>query len=188
MSDEIVNKLARAFSDGDVESYRFLVESLTRPLMAMAYRYTKDWEIARDLTQETWIRVYERIDRYDPGRAFRNWLYTVHRNGCLNHLRSAAVRFEVAGIEQLESPDPGINRSTNPSRSLEHIEFMQRLQRAMDKLSERERSVFSLVDIEHNGQAEAAVSLGMNPTTLRTTLHHARKKLAGILRKMEEMT
>jgi RNA polymerase sigma-70 factor (ECF subfamily) len=186
MSDEVVNRLARAFRDGDVESYRFLVESLTRSLIAMAYRYTKNWETARDLTQETWIRVYERIDRYDPGRPFKNWLITVHRNGCLNHLRSAPVRLEVAGIELPENADPGIARSANPSHRLERAEFMQRLHRVMERLSERERTVFSLVDIEHNGQAEAAGILGMNPKTLRTTLHHARKKLAGMLRKMED--
>ncbi len=188
MSDGVVNRLARAFRDGDIESYRFLVESLTRSLIAMAYRYTKDWETARDLTQETWVRVYERIDRYDPDRPFRNWFLTVHRNGCLNHLRSAPVRFEVAGIELPESSDQGTDRGANPSHRLERAEFMQLLHRSMDRLSERERTVFSLVDIEHNGQAEAAGTLGMNPATLRTTLHHARKKLAGMLRKMEDIT
>lgn len=186
MSDEVVNRLARAFRNGDVESYRFLVESLTRPLIAMAYRYTKNWETARDLTQETWIRVYERIDRYDPGRPFRNWLLTVHRNACLNHLRSAPVRLEVAGMELPESAAPQTVRSPNPLNRIEHSEFMQLLYRAMERLSERERTVFSLVDIEHNGQEEAAGILEMNPATLRTTLHHARKKLAGILGKMED--
>lgn len=187
MSDMVIDRLARAFRGGDVESYRFLVESLTRPMIAMAYRYTKDWETARDLAQETWIRVYERIDRYDPGRPFRNWLLTVHRNGCLNHLRSAPVRLEVTGVELPESADTGAGRNANPSRRLEHAEFMQLLHRAMERLSERERIVFSLVDIEHNGQEEAAGILEMNPATLRTTLHHARKKLAGILGKMEDL-
>jgi RNA polymerase sigma-70 factor (ECF subfamily) len=185
MSDIVIDRLARAFRGGDVESYRFLVESLTRQLIAMAYRYTKNWETARDLTQETWVRIYERIDRYDPGRPFKNWLLTVHRNGCLNHLRSAPVRLEVTGMEMPESA--GIHHGSNPLRRIEHSEFMQLLHRAMERLSERERTVFSLVDIEHSGQTEAAGILGMNPKTLRTTLHHARKKLAGILGKMEEI-
>ncbi len=185
MSDMVTDRLARAFRGGDVESYRFLVESLTRPLIAMAYRYTKNWETARDLTQETWVRVYERIDRYDPGRPFKNWLMTVHRNGCLNHLRSAASRLEVTGMEMPAAADT--SRGSNPLHRIEHSEFMRRLHRAMERLSERERTVFSLVDIEHNGQAEAAGILKMNPATLRTTLHHARKKLAGILGKMEEL-
>jgi RNA polymerase sigma-70 factor (ECF subfamily) len=188
MSDAVIDRLARAFRGGDVESYRFLVESLTRQLIAMAYRYTKNWETARDLTQETWIRVYERIERYDPRRPFMNWLTIVHRNGCLNHLRSASVRFEVVGMEVKETPDAGAAHNHNPLRRVERSEFMQLLHRAMEKLSERERTVFSLVDIEHNGQAEAAGILEMNPVTLRTTLHNARKKLAGILRKMEDIS
>lgn len=186
MSDMVVDRLARAFRAGDGDSFRFLVESLSRTLIAMAYRYAKDWETARDLTQETWIRVYERIDRYDPGRPFRNWLLTVHRNGCLNYLRRAATRREVVGAELTEIHGAERSGGTHPSRRLEHTEFMQRLDDAMERLTERERTVFSLVDIEHNGQTEAARILGMNPVTLRTTLHHARKKLAGILRRMEE--
>ena len=182
----VIDRLAQAFRSGDEESYRFLVESLSRTLIAMAYRYTKNWETARDLTQDTWIRVYERIDRYDPGRRFRNWLLTIHRNGCINHLRRAAVRLEVTGLDYPESAGGEGSFASNPSRRLEHTEFMGRLESAMERLSEKERAVFSLIDIEHNGQAEAAEILGMKPVTLRTTLHHARKKLAGTLRRMKE--
>jgi RNA polymerase sigma factor (sigma-70 family) len=186
MSDMVIDRLARAFHSGDRESFRFLVESLSRTLIAMAYRYTKDWDTARDLTQETWIKVYERIDRFDPGRSFKNWLLTVHRNGCINHMRKAAVRLEVKGVEMLETAAPGFGQVHNPTRRIEQIEFMQRVHSAMKELSKRERTVFSLVDIEHNGQTEAAEILEMNPNTLRTTLHHERKKLACTLRKMEE--
>jgi RNA polymerase sigma-70 factor (ECF subfamily) len=186
MSEMVIDRLALAFHAGDEESFRFLVESLSRTLIAMAYRYTKDWDTARDLTQETWIKVYERIDRFDPGRSFKNWLLTVHRNGCINHMRKAAVRLEVKCVEMPETSGQGYGPDHNPTRRIEQIEFMQRLHRAMEELSERERNVFSLVDIEHNGQTEAAEMLEMNPNTLRTTLHHARKKLACTLRKMEE--
>ena len=186
MSEMVIDRLAQAFRAGDEESFRFLVESLSRTLIAMAYRYTRNWETARDLTQDTWLRVYERIDRYDPGRPFRNWLLTVHRNGCLNHLRRASVLLEVTGLELHEAAGADGGRAASPSRRMEHIDFMRRLERAMERLSERERTVFSLIDIEHNGQAQAAETLGMKPATLRTTLHHARKKLAGLLRRMEE--
>jgi RNA polymerase sigma-70 factor (ECF subfamily) len=187
MSDEVVDRLARAFRGGDAESFRFLVESFSRPLIAMAFRYAKDWETARDLTQETWIRVYERIDRYDSSRPFRNWLLTVHRNGCLNHLRRAHVRLEVSGVEIPEPTGTETPRGANPYNRVEQIEFMQRVRRAMEGLSERERTVFSLVDIEHNGQEEAAAIIGIKPVTLRTTLHNARRKLAGMLRKTEDV-
>lgn len=188
MSDEVVDRLARAFRGGDAESFRFLVESLSRPLIAMAFRYAKNWETARDLTQETWIRVYERIDRYDPDRPFRNWLLTVHRNGCLNHLRRASVRLEVTGMEMPEATGIDTHRGANPCSRLEQVEFMQRVRRAMDGLSEREKTVFALVDIEHNGQEAAAAIIGIKPVTLRTTLHNARRKLAGMLRKTEDVS
>jgi len=59
-------ELAAATQRGDTESFRELVESATRVLIAIAFRYTQDWESARDLTQETWIKVHRGIRRYDP--------------------------------------------------------------------------------------------------------------------------
>ncbi|HER43411.1 MAG TPA: sigma-70 family RNA polymerase sigma factor [Candidatus Eisenbacteria bacterium] len=188
MSDELVDRLARAFRGGDMESFRFLVESLSRTLIAMAYRYTRNWETARDLTQDTWIRVYERIDRYDPGRPFANWLLTVHRNGCLNHLREGKARLEMTVAEMPEAAEAERPRGANPYSRLEQMEFMQRLRRAMEKLSEREQTIFSLVDIEHNGQNQAAEMLRIKPATLRATLHKARRKLARILRTSEDIS
>ena len=70
------------------------VETLSRPLMALAYRYTRDWEWARDLTQETWVKVHEHIGRYEKARSFTSWLYAIHRNGCRDHLRRPWVQQE----------------------------------------------------------------------------------------------
>ena len=88
------SELAAATRRGDVASFRILVEGLTRELVATAFRYTRDWHSARDLTQETWIKVYERIDQYREDRPFRPWLRAVHRNGCVSHLRKAFHREE----------------------------------------------------------------------------------------------
>ncbi len=94
MDDRNLNALAIAFKGGDQRSFRILVDSFSRTLMAMAFRYSGDWEWARDLTQESWIKVYRQIDRWDPGRSFSAWLHVIHRNSCLDHLRRGWVRYE----------------------------------------------------------------------------------------------
>ncbi len=186
MDEQDLTTLAEAVRDGDEVGFRTLVESMTRPLIAMAYRYTRDWEWARDLTQETWIRVHERIGRYDPSRSFRSWLFTVHRNGCLDHLRRTRVRPEHVpdndGQRALQLvPDP-----QSVEEDFERREFHERILGAVDRLSESQRQVFVRVDLEQGNQREVAEALGMNPTTLRTTLHHARGRIAGMLRNAEE--
>jgi RNA polymerase sigma-70 factor (ECF subfamily) len=178
--------LAIAYQRGDRRSFERLVKSLTRPLIAMAYRYTGDWEWARDLTQETWLKVHRRIRDYDPARSFRAWLFTIHRNGCLDHLRRAWVRCESAPGEEALAEVCDVSKTGNPDDDLERSEFHRRLLAAIGGLSESQRQVFVRVDLEQCDQREAARSLGMKFGTLRATLHFARKRLADTLRRMEE--
>jgi RNA polymerase sigma-70 factor (ECF subfamily) len=178
-------ELAVAARGGDGASFRKLVESATRTLIALAYRYTRDWETARDLTQETWIKVHRGLRRYDPARPFQNWLYAVHRNTCLSHIRTAAAKREVAtapgrlDMVRAATTDQGGTR-------VERREFRQRLGHALSQLTDSQRNVVTKVLIEQVPQREAAELLGMGFTTLRTTLHFARRRLAAMLRNMEE--
>lgn len=181
--EERLNRLAAASQRGDARSFRELVERLSHDLIAMGYRYTGDREWARDLTQETWIRVHESLGRYDPDRSFRAWVVAIHRNGCLSHLRKAWVRREIA-VDCDALLESG-RAATLDGKGLERRELHARILLALDELSESQRLVFTRVDLERGDQREVAASLGMNPGTLRTTLHFARKRLAAILRKME---
>lgn len=179
-------ELAAAVRRGDRDGLRDLVESATRTLLALAWRYTRDWEAARDLTQDTWIKVHGAIESYDPLRSFRAWIYAVHRNTCLSYLRSATVRREVATPpDEMAERLPTAIGAAAPDPA-ERREFMERLDLALAQLSEGQRDVFTRVYIEHLTQKEAAKALGMSFATLRTTLHFARKRLAGILGRMED--
>ena len=185
MDEQLLTAWATRFRDGDEGSFRKLVDALTRTLVAMAYRYTGDWEWARDLTQDTWIRVHEQIRRYDPTRSFVSWLHGVHRHACLDHVRRAWVRRESlpgdAALEHLggEAPD-------DPSVDVERREFRARVLDAATRLSESQRQVFVRVDLEEADQSQVALEMGIRPGTLRTTLHFARRRIAAALIANEE--
>jgi RNA polymerase sigma-70 factor (ECF subfamily) len=186
MEDLQLTKLATASRRGDRNSFRTLVENLSRSLIAMAYRYTQNWEAARDLCQETWIRIYERISEYDPAQPFRPWLLAVHRNGCLSYLRRAAVQREVSTDQEGLRGLSVVAANPGPFEELEQQEFGARLRRAVPLLSPQQQLVFTRVDLEQGDQKEVARELGMNFTTLRTTLHFARQRLAGLLQGGED--
>ncbi|MFG1691478.1 RNA polymerase sigma factor [Gemmatimonadota bacterium] len=179
--------LAVAFQRGDQRSFRVLVDTLSRTLLAAGYRHTGDWEWARDLTQETWIKVYDRIGQYDPERRFSSWLHTIHRNHCMDHLRRPWVRREMTPGDDTVSRLAGA-ATDDPGREVERREFHERLLVALRELSESQRQVFLRVDLEQNDQKEVARALGIKAGTLRATLHYARKRLAAALRQMEEST
>jgi len=139
MNDDRMTQLAAAFRGGDPGSFGELVNGLTRMLIAMAYRYTSDWETARDLTQDTWLRVHARIDTYQADRPFRNWLLAIHRNGCLSHLRLAATRREQTAdyqeLTRLSPPAPG----PDPLETVARHELGARIRRALARLGARQR-------------------------------------------------
>jgi len=187
--DEIaLTELAVASRDGDQRTFRRLVEMATRTLIALAYRYTKDWETARDLTQDTWIKVHRSLSTYDPRRPFGGWLYTIHRNTCLSYVRSAAVRHETATAPEELDERASSTGDAGLEIRVERSQFLTRLNLALQELSTSQRQVFTKIHMEQFTQREAAEALGMSFGTLRTTLHFARKRLAGILRNMEETT
>ncbi len=187
MDESALIELATAAQEGDEAAFRTLVEGLSRTLMAMAYRYTQDWEWARDLTQETWIRVYRKLDRWDASRSFTAWLHTVHRNGCRDHLRRPFVHREKHPGDELLEELAG-SGAQDPLAQVERREFREGILAAADTLSPGQREVFMQVDVEQGDQREVAEALGIRFGTLRATLHHARKKVAAQLKGLEAGT
>ena len=117
MDDARLNESARAHRAGDLSALRPLVQTLTRPLIAMAYRYVGDWESARDLTQDTWLRVHRSIQRWNPSRPFRPWVVAIHRTTCLDHLRQAQRSARDDGFVE-EIQDPGLDPFHAAARDL----------------------------------------------------------------------
>ena len=145
--------------------------------MALAFRYTGDWDWARDLAQETWVKVFQKIGLWDERRPFSTWLYAIHRNGCLDHTRKAWVRRERPRETESLEVLAGTAKS-GPDVDLERAEFHRLLLKAVGSLSESQRQVFTRVDLEGGDQRTVAKALGITFGTLRTTLHFARKRLA----------
>jgi RNA polymerase sigma-70 factor (ECF subfamily) len=180
MDQARLNQAARDHRAGDREALRPLVQAWTRPLIALAYRYVGDWETARDLTQETWLRVHRSIQKWDPSRPVRPWVFGIHRNLCLDHLRRP-------GLVAAEEPDPDSVVDPRPDQLTEvvHRDLADRIRAALAGLGEVQRRVLVMVDLEEMKPAEVAADMGMKPVTVRTTLHFARKKLARMLRQEE---
>ena len=186
MDEDTLESLAARAREGDEAAFRALVEGLTRTLMAVAFRYTGDWEWARDLTQDTWVRVYRTLDRWDPERSFTGWLHALHRNRCVDHLRRGWVgREDPADPDRMERLPAA--EADNPLARLERREFRRRVLAAAGELSPSQREVFLRVDAEDGDQREVAEALGIRYGTLRVTLHAARKRVAELLRPEEEM-
>ena len=177
-----------AMTERSGQAFEILVGKYARLLLAMAYRYTFDWESAKDICQETWLKVYKKISGYDGRVPFERWLFAVHRNVCLSFLRKRKRRREIA-VDALEAgPDRFVSPEVGPDRRAELAQARERILEAASVLPERQRAVFAMIDLEQMTIREVAGILGLKTVSIRTNLFHARKKIAGILRGSEEST
>src|ERR1700736_1050621 len=102
-SDETAVARARA---GDADAFRVLVERHSNPLFRLAFRMTGNEQDAEDVVQETLLRAYRRLAKFDERASFRTWLYRITVNCSLDLVRARKRRSEQSGAANPEMDDP----------------------------------------------------------------------------------
>lgn len=157
---------------GDREAFEGLVRRYLHPVHAVIASFLPEPADVEDAAQETFLRALDGIEGYDPDRPFAPWLYQIARNVARRELEARDRR--PAG----PLPDGGIpSGGDGPGAELERAEIRRRVDAAARRLPERQRSVFRLVDVEGYDATEVAEMTGLAPGTVRSHLHHARRKL-----------
>ena len=149
---------------------------------------TRDPVAADDLTQEVFLRVWNRADQWSGQGSFRGWLFRIARNLSLNQLRSQSRRREqplempsLYDEEEEERPVPGwmIDRAAlGPDVQLERAEQRRILQALIDALPEEKREIFQMVYEDEVTLREVAERLAIPEGTVKSRLFHTRKQLA----------
>lgn len=168
--DERESRLVELVLQGDRDAFAPLVTPYRQALLAMAYRLSRNWEDAGELSQETLLRVYRYLGSYDPQRSFRNWMFQI----LVNVWRSSAKdRPDTAALREWAVARP----AQGPEEEHDRDEVRSQLMDCLDGLSRREREVFLLRDIEDLSILETARVLGISPLSVRVRLSLARKKI-----------
>ena len=179
---------ATRLRSGDMEAVAQLVERYQHRLYRYLLRLVSRPSIAEDLFQQTWLRVMERIQHYDPQRSFEGWLFAVAHNLAIDHLRRRQP-------ESLDEPLPSgetqsdLTRSVNPG-ALELLLSKERAGCVLEAISELPitfREVVTLRFEEEMKLEEIATVLAMPMGTVKTRLHRALKALRLILEKRLEI-
>jgi len=171
--------LIRQVQEGDQAAFRDLMARYRDKLMAFIYSVVRDYHLAEDIFQETFIRVYRQADSYKKEYRFRTWLYTIALNRSRDRLRHFKRRPEVFldsypernWRERLKSKITG-PRDLAGARELENI-----LRRELGKLSENHRQVVVMSRLLGLKYAEIARVLGISSGTVRSRLHYALREL-----------
>jgi RNA polymerase sigma-70 factor (ECF subfamily) len=180
--------LIREAQAGSREAFEALVHRYDQEVLRLALNLLRRPEDARDIYQEAFLKVYKNLHRFRFECSFYTWLYRVVTNVCFDHLRRRSSRPE----DQAPDPAAGEGESlpvdffdrqqerraeANPERRLMGKEIGVHIDRALERLSSRERMVFELK--HHHGLKLRAIGdiLGTSEETVKNSLFRATQKL-----------
>ncbi len=172
-----------------MESYGILVESYRERLYCAALRLVRNHDDARDLSQEAFVRFFQKISRFDPNRPFYPWLYRILHNLCVDHLRRHGTQRQVSLETMLEERHVQFEEGTSmpgdepgDARDTIHAgEMAGHLRSAIEELKPEFREIVMMYHMEELSYKDIAEALDIPIGTVMSRLFHARKALAKLM-------
>jgi RNA polymerase sigma-70 factor, ECF subfamily len=165
---------------GSDEAFTLLVETYQTHVYNLCYRMLGEVEAAEDAAQETFLRAFQHLHRYDRKRPFGTWLLSIAAHYCIDRLRRR--KFSMTSIDQdeeqggFELPDAD---APNPESEAIYGEQRQQMQRLLKHLDAIDRAAVVMRYWDDCSEAEIAESLNLTVSAVKSRLHRARRTLAG---------
>jgi RNA polymerase sigma-70 factor (ECF subfamily) len=177
--------LVRASQRGDMAAFEELVARHRDRIYARAYSMMRNEEEAVDLSQEAWVKGWQRLAQFHGESSFGTWMTRIIINLCLDQLRKHK-RQRAESIEAMDEESGGVERqmpviTVNPTAGLERGELRQRIDQALGLLSYEHRTSLVLHEFEEMEYREIARTMGCSIGTVMSRLFYARRKLAALL-------
>ena len=185
-SREADRELLEAVLAGDQTAYRGLVEKYQSRVFSMVYGMVRNREDARDITQEAFVKAYRNLEGFRLESSFYTWLYRIAMNLSIDHARKRKRR-EVSGFDESIASRDGdggidaIHHEESPGKALERKQLLGRIMDAMQKLSDDQREVILLREVEGLSYKEIADVMDIPEGTVMSRLFYARKRLQKLL-------
>ena len=170
---------------GDMSAFEELVSRHRDRIYVRAYSIMRNEDLAVDLSQNAWVKAWQRLEQFHGEASFATWLTRIVTNLCLDELRRQK-RARMDSIEAIEeTTGPVENRleieTVDPVEGLDRQELRERIDAALAKLSDKHRTVIVLYEFEQLEYREIAEKMGTSIGTVMSRLFYARKRLAGLL-------
>src|SRR5271169_6446801 len=176
--------LVRQAQKGDMAAFEEMVARHRDKIYARAYSMMRNEDEALDLSQEAWVKGWQRLVQFQGDSSFVTWMTRIVINLCLDQLRKHK-RHRAESIEAMEE-EGGVERhmpviNPNPTAGLERVELRQRIDRALAQLSHEHRTVLVLHEFEELEYKEIAKRMKCSIGTVMSRLFYARRRMASLL-------
>ncbi len=175
MIEKTDNRLVQECLAGNARAFEALIDKYQKTIFNIVYRMTDNYNDAEDITQSVFIKVYEKLDSFNPKFKFFSWLYRIALNESLN-LVNQKKRFA-------ELDADFILAEKTPEEKYEDLELSERIQDALMELEVEHRALIVLKHFEGFSYQEMAYILNISEKTVKSRLFAARKVLKNVLTK-----
>jgi RNA polymerase sigma-70 factor, ECF subfamily len=166
--------------DGDSEAFRALVERHSRAVFRLAHRMTGNPSDAEDVVQETFLRAYKQLGRFESRANFGTWLHRIAVNCSIDLIRARPHReasHDTADLEHFGAAEAADTGRASPERLMLSTEVQNRITGAMSALSQMERAAFVLRHFEGQSIDEISRALGLKTNATKHSIFRAVKKM-----------
>ena len=170
IDSEIIEQCQR----GDTGAFREVVQKYQPLIYSLSLKMLADMEEAKDIVQETFIRAWQSIGSFDGRYSFSTWLYTIASRLCIDRIRK--LRFSEPLSDDIAVFE-GYASDSNPERQLESKEWVSVIKVLAGELSNKQRLVFTLSQLEGLDTEEITRITGMDANQIKSNLSLARKSV-----------
>lgn len=159
---------------GEKDAFRWVVQTHQRMLFSLALKMLCDEEEAKDMVQETLIRVWQSIRTYNPEKPFTTWIYTIASRLCLDRLKRMS---RIVAMPEDKIVVRRFVTESDSQRILENQEWVSIVRTMADGLSDKQRLVFTLCQLEGLSSEEAQEITGLDARQVKSNLYVARQTI-----------
>jgi len=180
--DEIIERCL----NGDQQAWEEIVRLHWRKVFNIAYKFVGRHDLAEDLTQDVFLKLFKSLDTFDRRANFQTWLISVARNLCIDHYRSTRREHDLVSHDIDTSTVPYPSTIESPQMMLERRDRVSLLRAALDKLAPSLRTAVILRDIQELTYQEIADRLGVPEGTVKSRINRGRTELARQIARLRE--
>lgn len=175
--------LVERFKAGEEEAFNEIVRSYQKKVYFLCYRMLENHEDAADISQETFVRAYGALKKFDGRSGLYTWLYRIAMNLCLNQIKKPkSVSLDEEEAQEVEAPP----EKGSPEESLRRSQISQAISRAVEALPPRQKAVFILRTNQGLSHEEIARTIHRSVGAVKATYFQAVRKLRASLKDLKD--
>ena len=167
--------IARA-RDGDDLAFQEVVNAYQRPVFNLCYRMLGNAQEAEDAAQETFLKAYRNMKRYDPNRKFLNWILSIASNHCIDRLRRR--RLQIISLDEMLPRFENPASNPGPEEAMTDLELQEDVREILEQLGSTDKAAVVLRYWYEYSYEEIAEALSLTVPAVKSRLHRARRTLA----------